>query len=153
MTGVTLYNVLPRSIMTFVIRLPCSIMKVILLQHGYCTFVINLFGPCTRLFINLTMCIRALSTQICNHSWTCRTSILEGDSSTGTSSSGTSGSRRLSLTLLHERIRKRIRLCHFCTHNFVTETTSVSFRALPVGFPLPTISQSSLSTLFLSPDS
>ena len=25
-------------------------------QHGYCTFVIILLGPFTRLFINLTMC-------------------------------------------------------------------------------------------------
>ena len=63
MTGVTLYNVLPRSIMTFVMvdnRLPRSIMQVILLQHGYCTFVIILFGTITRLFFNLAMRIRAL---------------------------------------------------------------------------------------------
>ena len=31
-----------------------------LLQHGYCTLVSILFGPLSRLFINLTMCIRAL---------------------------------------------------------------------------------------------
>ena len=30
----------------------------------------------------------------------------------------------------------------------VTETTIVSFRALPVGFPLPTFSKNFLSTLF-----
>ena len=56
------------------------------------------------------------------------TSILEGatfyrmnwckfwpsqHSSTGTSSSGTSGSRRISFTLLHARIRRRIRLSRF----------------------------------------
>ena len=36
----------------------------------------------------------------------------------------------------------------FCTLiNIVTETMIVSFRALPVGFPLPTISKNSLSTL------
>ena len=78
--------------------------------------------------------------------------ILAGPSrrsSTGTLSSGTSGSRRISLILLHERIRRRIRQCHFCTLiNIVTETTSVSFRTLPVGFPSPTISKNSLSTLF-----
>ena len=54
---VTLYNGLPRSIVTFVTvnnRLPCSIVQVILLQHGYCTFV-----TFTRLFINLSVCIRA----------------------------------------------------------------------------------------------
>ena len=108
--------------------------------------------------------------QICNHSWTCRTSILEDaifhrmnwckflwvilarpsrHSTTETFSSGTSGSRRISLILLHERTRRRIRLCQFCTLiNIVTETTIVPFRTLPVGFPLPTISKNSLSTLF-----
>ena len=51
--------------------------------------------------------------------------------------------------LLHERIWRRIRLCHFCTFIYiVTETASVSFRTLPVGFPLPTISKNSLYTLF-----
>ena len=61
--------------------------------------------------------------------------ILAGPSrhsTTGTFSSGTSGSRRISLILQHERIRSRIRLCHFCTFiDIVTETTTVSFRALP----------------------
>ena len=55
--------------------------------------------------------------QICNHSWSCRTSILEGatfhSSSIGTSSSGTSGFRRFRVILLHERIRRRIRLYQF----------------------------------------
>ena len=40
--------------------LPYIFVPIILLQHGYCTFVIVLFGPFTRLFINLTMCVRAL---------------------------------------------------------------------------------------------
>ena len=63
-------------------------------------------------------------------------------STTGTLSSRTSGSRRISLTLLHERIRRRIRLCHFCTFvDIVTETAIVSSRTLPVGLPLPTISK------------
>ena len=35
-------------------------MPIILLQHSYCTFVIILFGPFTRLFINLTMCVWTL---------------------------------------------------------------------------------------------
>ena len=104
--------------------------------------------------------------QICNHSRTCRTSILEGaifhrigansfevilarpsrHSTTGTLSSGTSGSRHFSFILLHERIRRWIRPCHFCTFiHIVTETAIVSFRALPVGFPLPAISKNSLS--------
>ena len=78
--------------------------------------------------------------------------ILAGPSrhsTTGTLSSGTSGSRPLSLILQHERIWRRIRLCHFCTFiDIVAETAIVSFHTLPVGFPLPTISKNSLSTLF-----
>ena len=48
MTGVTLYNGLPRSTATFVTvnnKLPYAFVQIILLQHGYCTFVIILFGP------------------------------------------------------------------------------------------------------------
>ena len=40
--------------------LPRSIEQLILLQHGYCTFVIILFRPFASLFINLAMSIRAL---------------------------------------------------------------------------------------------
>ena len=70
-------------------------------------------------------------------------------STTGTFSSETSGSRRISLILLHERIRRRIRLCHFSAlSNIVAETAIVSSRTLPVGLPLPTISKNSLYTLF-----
>ena len=63
MTGVTLYNGLPRSVVTFVTvdnRLPYAFVQIILLQQGYCTFVIIRFGPFTRLFINLAMRMRAL---------------------------------------------------------------------------------------------
>ena len=75
-------------------------------------------------------------------------------STTGTLSPGTSGSRRISFILLHERTRRRIRLCQFCTFvEIVTETAIVSSGTLPVGFPLPTISKNSLSTLFCPPDS
>ena len=147
-----------------------SFMPITFLQHSHCTFVIILFGPFARLFINLATCIRALFPKTSNHSWSCRTSILEGatfhkmsyckffkailakpsrDPTTGTSSSGTSGSRCFSLILLHERIRRRIRLCHLATlKNIVAETAIVSFRTLPVGFLLPTVSKNSLSTLF-----
>ena len=63
--------------------------------------------------------------------------------------SGTSGSRRFSFILLHERTRRRIRLCHFCTFiDIVTETAIVSLRTLPFELPLPTIYQNFLSTLF-----
>ena len=54
------------SIMTFVMvhnRLTCSIMQVILLQHGHCTFVIILLDLLPGLFINLTLCTRALFTK------------------------------------------------------------------------------------------
>ena len=60
------------------IGLPYIFVPIILLQHGYCTFVIILFGPFTWLFINLTMCNTSSFPQICNHSWSCRTSILDG---------------------------------------------------------------------------
>ena len=54
-----------------------------------------------------------------------------------------------SLILLHERIRRRVRLCHFSTLiDIVAETAIVSTATLPVGFPLPTISKNSLYTLF-----
>ena len=36
------------------------IMQLMLVRRGYCTFVIILSGPFTRLFINLAMRIRAL---------------------------------------------------------------------------------------------
>ena len=146
------------------ILLPCSIMQPILLQHGCCTFVIILFGPFTRLFFNLAMRIRALFSKSATTLGLVEQAFWRGchcsqnelvqvpfdvilawrsrHSTTGTLSSGTSGSRRISLILLHERIRRRIRLCHSCTlKNIVTENTIVSFRALPVGVPLPTISQ------------
>ena len=63
MTSITLDIGSPRSVVTFVTvdnRLPSVFVRLILLQHGYCTLVIILFGPFARLFINLTMCIRAL---------------------------------------------------------------------------------------------
>ena len=105
-----------------------------------------------------------------NHSWSCSTSILEGAtfhkwvvasssnailarasirSTVGPFSSGTSGSRCFSLILLHEGIRRRIRLCHFSTLiHTVSETATVSFWTLPVSFALPTISWTSLYALF-----
>ena len=73
---------------------------------------------------------------------------------TGTSSSGTSGFRRFSLTLLHERIRRRIWWCNFSTLiDIVTETAIVSIHTLPVGFPLPTFLQEFFVHAVLFPDS
>ena len=70
-------------------------------------------------------------------------------SSTGTLASGTSGSWCIFHILLRRRSWRRIRLCRFCTLILiVSEAAIVSFRTLPVSFPLPTISWTSLSTLF-----
>ena len=52
---ITFITRFPRSIVTLVGN-RSSFMPVTLLQHSYCTFVIILFGPFSRLFINLTMC-------------------------------------------------------------------------------------------------
>ena len=127
-----------------------------------------LFGPFPGLFFNLAMRIRALfpnsATTLGQSFWrmplctecNCASSfevVLAGPSrhsTNGTLASGTSGSRRVSLILLHERTRRRIQLCPFCTFvDIVPETAIVSFRALPVGLPLPTISQSPFSTLLI----
>ena len=106
--------------------------------------------------------------QICIHFLTCRTGgchfsqnelvqvplrfLLAGQSKhsfTGTSSSGAPGSRRFLLILPRRRSRRKIRLCRFCTLIcIVSETAIVFFRTLPVSFPLSTISQTSLFTLF-----
>ena len=130
------------------------------------------FGPFSRLFINLAMRIRALFPKSAttlglveqafwrvpfSTKWVIASSsevILarpSRHSTTGTLASGTSGSRWFSLILPHERIRRRIWLCHFSTLiRIVAETTIVSFHTLPVGFPLSTISWSPSSTLFCS---
>ena len=63
MIGETIHVKSHRSLVfcfTFDNKLPHIFVPNILLQHGYCTFLIILFGPYTRLFINLTMCIREL---------------------------------------------------------------------------------------------
>ena len=164
MTGITLDIGSPRSLVNFVAvdnRMPYISVQIILLQHGHCTFVIILLGPFTTLFINLTMCIRALFTKP-----TTALGLVEQafwrvplfTESIGASSfeiilAGPSrhstGSRCISLILLHERIRRRIRLCHFSTFiEIVTETAIVSSRTLPGRLPLPTISKNSLCTLF-----
>ena len=68
---------------------------------------------------------------------------------TWASASGTSGSRCIFHTLLRRRSWSRVRLCRFCTFiDIVTETAVVSFGALTVGLSLPTISWTSLFTLF-----
>ena len=114
------------------------------------------FGPFTRLFINLTMCRRALFSKSATTlglveqafwrmplftEWIGASSfevILAGPSkhsTTGTLSSGTSGSRRIFLILPRERGRRRIRLCRFCTLiDIVTETAIVPLEHRPLAF-------------------
>ena len=128
------------------------------------------FGPFARLFINLSMCIRALFPKFATTQglveqafwrvplfteWIGPSSFevilawQSKQSTAGTSSSGTSVFRRIFLILPCRRARRRIRLCRFCTLiKNVTETASVSLKTLPVGFPLPTISKNYVFTLF-----
>ena len=175
MTSITFDIGSPRSVVTFVKidnKLPYAFVQTILLQHGYCTFVIIRFGPFTRLFINLTMCLWALFSKFATTlglveqafwkvpfftKWVIASSskvILARPSRRSTARTftpGTSGPRWFSLTLLHERILRRIWWWTFPTLiHIVAETAIVSFHTLPVGFPLTTISKNSLYTLFCS---
>ena len=156
----------------------CCHGPIILLQHGYCTFVIILFGPFRRLCVNLTVWIRALFSKpattlglveqasrrvplftewIGASSFEVIVAWQSKHSAAGTFASGTSGSR-CTLILPRRRARRRIRLCHFCTFiDIVTETAIVSFRTLPVGFARWLSTASNLLEFFvhavLSPDS
>ena len=57
---------------------------------------------------------------------------------TWASASRTSGSRCIFHILPRGRTRRRMRQCRFCTLvRIVSETAIVSFRTLPVCFPLP----------------
>ena len=122
-----------------------SIEKLMLLQHSHCTSATILFRPFCWAVLQLGDAHES-TFHGCHFSQneigaSSFEEILSGQSK---HSSGTSGSRRFSFILLHERIWRWIRLCHFCTLvDIVTETTSVSCRALTVGFSLPTISQTS----------
>ena len=160
----------PRSIVTLVGN-RSSFLPITFLQYSYWTFVIILFGPFCRLFINLTVCVWALLPKPTTTfglveqtfwrvplftEWVIASSskvILarpSRHSTTGTFSSGTSGSRWFSLILLRERIRKRIWCNFFTLIEIVAENEIFFFHTLPVGFPLPTISKNSLYTLFCS---
>ena len=105
-------------------------MPITFLQHSYCNLSSLFFGPFRRPVHQPDGVHVSTFLQTGNHSWSCRTSILEDaifhkmscckffarpsrQSTTGTPSPGTSGSRCLLLHLLHERIRRRIRLCYF----------------------------------------
>ena len=68
--------------------------------------------------------------------------------------SGTLGSRRFSLFLLHERNRRRIRLCHFSTlSHIVAETAIVSFSHTAHWFPIANNLQEFFVHAVLIPDS
>ena len=68
---------------------------------------------------------------------------------TWASVSRTSGSRCIFHILPCRRSWRRIWLCGFCTlFRIVSDTVILSFRTLSVSFPLPTISKTSLFTLF-----
>ena len=149
-----------------------SFLPNFLFLYSHSAFVIIRFGPFRRLFINLTVCERALLTKTATilvlveqafwrmpsfTEWVIASSskaILarpSRHSTTRTFTSGTSGPRWFSLTLPHERILRRNWRWTFPTLiHIVAETTIVSFHTLPVGFPLPTISKNSLYTLFCS---
>ena len=147
-------------------KFPYTFMPITLLQHSYCTFVIILFGPFSRAVHQPDSVRMSTFHQTDHHSWSCRTNILGGCHVSqnellqvghryvlplGAPSPGTSGSRCFSFILRHERIPRRIRLCHFSTLiDIVAETAVVSFRTLPVGLPLSTIFKNSLYTLFCS---
>ena len=144
-------------------------------QQGHCTFVTVLFRPFARLFINLTMRIRALfpkSASIFGHveqafwkmpfftEWSGASSfevILALQSShfpTWASASGTSGSWCSSHILPRRRSRRRIRLCRCCTLiHIVSDTAIVSFRKLPVSFPIANNLQEFFVHAVLFPDS
>ena len=111
-------------------------------------FVTILFRPFARLFINLAMRIRALFPKPASRfalveqafwrmpfftEWSGASSFevilarQSKHSSTGTSASGTSGSRCNSHTLLRRRSRRRIRLCRFCTLIHIVSETAIVF--------------------------
>ena len=121
-----------RSVVTFTMvdnSLPYILMPIILVQHSYCTLVIIRFGPFRRLFIVLTVCIRALfrksattlglveqafwrvplfTERVVASSFEVILARSSIHSTTGASSPGTSGPRSFSLTLPYERSRRRI---------------------------------------------
>ena len=123
-----------------------------------------------RLFVNLAVCVRALIPKFTSFfclveqalrrmpfftEWSCASSfevILARQWShfpTWAFASGTLGSRCIFHIMLRRRPWRRVGRCRFCTLIFfVSETAIVSFRTLPVSFPLPTISRTSLFTLF-----
>ena len=127
----------PRSIVTF-IGDRFSFLPITLLQQSHCTFVLILFWPFCRLFINLTMCewaplpkpatalglveqafwrVPLFTKWVISSSFEVILARSSRYSTTRTCASGTSGPRWFSLILPHERIRRRIWWCSFF-HDF-----------------------------------
>ena len=125
---ITLLTKFARSIVTLVGN-KFSFLPITFLQYSHCTFVFILLGPFSRLFINLTVCIRALFSKPATTldlleqafwtvpfftKWVIASSfevILarpSWHSTTGAFTSGTSNPRWFSLILLLERVRRRI---------------------------------------------
>ena len=151
-------------------RSPYILAPIILFQHNYCTLVIILFRPFTRLFINLTVCIRAHF----NHSWSCRTNILEGVFSFHRTSCckflwGNPCKTNdtfyhwdfflwdfgFSTLFSHSAAWKNSKTCstvsffHACWYRG-GNCNCLLWNTAPVELPLPTISKNSLYTLFCS---
>ena len=167
-----LFTSLPRPPRSIVTSIGDRFLPISVFQHSHSTFVIIRFRPFRRLLstwrcanahffpkptATLGLVEQAFWRMPSFTEWVIASSskvILarpSWHSTTGTSASGTSGSRGFSLTLPHERIRRRIWWRTFSTLvHIVAETAIVSFHTLPVGFPLPTISKNSLYTLFCS---
>ena len=140
-------------------------MMLILLQHSHCTLF------CWDV-LQLGDAHKSTFSQICNHSRTCRTSILEDATfhrmsyckflwgnpckaiATFYHWDSCLWDFGFSMIFAHSAAWKNSEKdssVQFCTLlDIVSETAIVSFRTLPVGFPLPTISKNSLYTLFCS---
>ena len=118
-----------------------------------------------KLFVNLAVCVRALISKFTSIFWLVETSTTEnaifhrvelckflwGNPCRAVEPFAyrTPSSRCIFHILLRRRSWRGVRLCRFCTLIFiVSETAIVSFHTLPVGLPLPTISLTSLFTLF-----
>ena len=145
-----------------------SIVQLMLLQHGYCTFVTILFWPFAGLFINLAMRMRALFSESattlglaeqafwrvpffyimnwCKFLWGNPCRAIE----TFHHWDFPLGLRVLDAFLSFCRVEELGDGfgCVDFARLLISWRAIVSFRALPVRFPLPTISQTSLFTLF-----
>ena len=165
---------LPRFLQSIVTSIwdEFSFLPNFLFQHRHSTFVIILFRPFCRLFINLTMCEWALFTEpttalgLVEYAFWRVPLFTKWVIASSSKVILARPSRHLPLGLLPLGLRVLDDFRSFCCMkefgdgfdgvtfpmliHIVAETAIVSFHTLPVGFPLPTISKNSLSTLFHS---